>query len=481
MRYARSTSRIDGLRFTAPQDPLPVNGVVDATEFGPLCVGTNNVLLYEFGGKWSEDCLFANVLAPTNATVKSKLPVFVFVQGGGFNNNGNANLNGSDLVHASDKGMVVVNFNYRVGPYGFLASKEIVANKTLSLNNGLKDQRQLLQWVQKHIDKFGGDPQHVTLGGASAGAGSVVLQLTAYGGRNDKLFHAATIESPATPTMRNATESQWQYNALLKQTGCKDLGCLQTMDAVSFQEAVRNLNIPFPGGKNPPIYPFNPTLDYDFIRDYTYNEFQKGHFVKVPTIIGDTTNEGMIFTSKSVSSSQNAYTFIADQFTNLDTGDQKKIGDVWQGPTDLTKDGRWRNVAADIYGHIRYVCPGLNFSSAYAYDGIPTWQYRWNVGPALHVGELMSIWYNGTQASQVFMHAYWISFIRSYDPNKHIAEFWTQGGTKLTSPKWDTFGNTGNGKRLLFDDKNVVKIEDVSDQEWNRCNVIADMGLQLDQ
>lgn len=60
-------------------------------------------------------------------------------------------MNGSDLVRASGEGIIVVNFNYRVGPYGFLASKEIVANKTLSLNNGLKDQRQLLKWVQKHI------------------------------------------------------------------------------------------------------------------------------------------------------------------------------------------------------------------------------------------------------------------------------------------------------------------------------------------
>lgn len=110
-------------------------------------------MLYEFGGKWSEDCLFANVFAPTKATNKSKLAVYVFIQGGGFNNNGNANLNGSDLVRASGERIVVVNFNYRVGPYGFLASQEVVANKSLSLNNGLKDQRQLLKWVNKYINQ----------------------------------------------------------------------------------------------------------------------------------------------------------------------------------------------------------------------------------------------------------------------------------------------------------------------------------------
>jgi carboxylesterase type B len=152
------------------------------------------------------------------------------------------------------------------------------------------------------------------------------------------------------------------------------------MDAVSFQDAVRDLDVPYPGAKNAPIYPFNPTIDHDFIQDYTYNEFKNGHFVKVPIIIGDSTNEGLIFTTKAVSSLQKAYTFVADQFPNLDAQDQEAIEGVWQGPTDESYDGRWRNVAADIYGHIRYICPGLNFSSAYADStSVNTWQYRWDV------------------------------------------------------------------------------------------------------
>ena len=70
--------------------------------------------------------------------------------------NGNANYDGADLIDAAAGDMVVVNFNYRVGPYGFLASKEDQANKTLSLNNGLKDQRLLLNWVQKLVEKVAG-------------------------------------------------------------------------------------------------------------------------------------------------------------------------------------------------------------------------------------------------------------------------------------------------------------------------------------
>lgn len=482
MRYARSVSRVDGARFTAPQEPLEeVNKVTtDASKFGPLCIGTPSALTAEFGSTWSEDCLFVNVFAPSKATNTSKLPVYVFIQGGGFNVNGNANYDAADLIDAADGHMVVVNFNYRVGPYGFLAGKEIEANKTLSLNNGLKDQRLLLKWVQKYIHEFGGDADHVTLGGASAGGGSVVLQLTAFGGRNDNLFHAVAAESAAFPPLRNVEQSQWQYEALLKRSGCQDLACLTSLDTVTFQKAVRSLKMPFPGGKNPPIYFWNPTLDYDFIQDYTYNALKNDRYVKVPTIFGDSTNEGINFTPQTISSYDLARQFIIDQFP---AADWAKIRSVWKGQANALADARWRSLASDVYGHIRYNCPNLNMSSVYAENNTyPTYQYRWNVGTASHVGELLSIWHNGTSAAGVFMQAYWASFIRSYDPNKHTADFLVAKGHAMDSPEWKTFGNgTDMGMRLEFGNNNQVAMEEVSTEEWTRCNVITDMGLHLEQ
>jgi carboxylesterase type B len=97
----------------------------------------------------SEDCLFVNVMAPTNKTTPH--PVFVFIQGGGFNSNASPTLNGSHIIENGDNDIVVVTFNYRVGPWGFLASKEVQANG--SLNAGNLDQRFVLQWVQSNIDK----------------------------------------------------------------------------------------------------------------------------------------------------------------------------------------------------------------------------------------------------------------------------------------------------------------------------------------
>lgn len=90
-----------------------------------------------------------DIYAPTDA---SKLhPVFVYFQGGGFNTLSSPNLNATSLIAAGHHDIVVVTFNYRVGPWGFLTSKEVVANG--DTNVGLKDQRFLLEWVQKNIEQ----------------------------------------------------------------------------------------------------------------------------------------------------------------------------------------------------------------------------------------------------------------------------------------------------------------------------------------
>jgi carboxylesterase type B len=111
-----------------------------------LCISTG---VYPIPSNQSEDCLYADVYAPTNVTNTTTLPVFVWIQGGGFNELTNANYDGTGLIEASDFNIVVVTFNYRVGPYGFLASQEV--EQSGGLNNGLKDMIKLLQWVQKYI------------------------------------------------------------------------------------------------------------------------------------------------------------------------------------------------------------------------------------------------------------------------------------------------------------------------------------------
>lgn len=99
----------------------------------------------------AEDCLFVNVFKPSEADTNAKLPVWVYIQGGGYSTNSNANYNGTGVVNKSGNNIVFVNFNYRVGALGFLAGEKV--RQDGDLNAGLLDQRKLLHWVQKHISK----------------------------------------------------------------------------------------------------------------------------------------------------------------------------------------------------------------------------------------------------------------------------------------------------------------------------------------
>lgn len=93
--------------------------------------------------------MFINVWGPTSATPETKFPVWVYIQGGGYRGNYNANYNGSTVVATSGHKIVFVNFNYRVSSWGFLASEKVRADG--DLNVGLLDQRLALEWVQEHI------------------------------------------------------------------------------------------------------------------------------------------------------------------------------------------------------------------------------------------------------------------------------------------------------------------------------------------
>ena len=119
-----------------------------AFQFQAICLAINTKLP---STTESEDCLFVNVWSPASATSKSKLPVWVYITGGGYEANSNANYNGSTVVANSGRNIVMVNFAYRVGPYGFLASEKVRANG--DLNVGLLDQRMALEWVQQHIEQ----------------------------------------------------------------------------------------------------------------------------------------------------------------------------------------------------------------------------------------------------------------------------------------------------------------------------------------
>lgn len=143
----------------------------------------------------SEDCLRLNVYTRSLTPVK-KRPVIIYFHPGGFYELSAQSKSVAGPEYLLDHNIVFVTANYRLGLLGFLAT----GTKEAPGNNGLKDQVEVLRWIQKHIDRFGGDPNSVTLMGYSAGGMSVTLHLVSPMSRG--LFHRAI-------SMSGAATSQW--------------------------------------------------------------------------------------------------------------------------------------------------------------------------------------------------------------------------------------------------------------------------------
>lgn len=172
-----ATPPVGDLRWTEPTEPAKWDGVRNATAFGADCAQSYSELgLFGSGSEdISEDCLYMNVWAPANATADSNLPVYVWIYGGRFVG-GAGSVPTYDGAHLAAKGMIVVNFNYRMGPFGFLAHPDLSAESpnNSSGNYGLLDQVQALTFLQQEVAAFGGNGSHMTVGGQSAGSASAL-------------------------------------------------------------------------------------------------------------------------------------------------------------------------------------------------------------------------------------------------------------------------------------------------------------------
>jgi para-nitrobenzyl esterase len=184
---------VGDLRWRPPQQAKPWNGVLLADTFAPACIQSGVSMPGETPPAVSEDCLYLNIWTPTKRP-SVPLPVMVWIYGGGFTT-GSAAMPlywGDRLAH---KGVICVTFGYRVGPLGFLVHPELTRESPhhSSGNYGFMDQVAALEWVQRNISAFGGDPKRVTIAGQSAGATSVCVLMCSPLAKG--LFHQAIEQS----------------------------------------------------------------------------------------------------------------------------------------------------------------------------------------------------------------------------------------------------------------------------------------------
>ncbi len=196
---------VGNLRWRPPQPHQPWSQVLDATNFGPICMQTSSNP-YSGPANMNEDCLFLNIFTPEiNAGTNEKLPVIVYIHGGGNSSGESTGYDGSKL--ASQGRTVVVTLNYRLGLLGDMANPAIDAEGHPFGNYDVLDQQAALKWVRKNIKFFGGDRNNITLGGQSGGSADAeanVMSPLAAG-----LFQRAIFESHVyEPTPLSAAEAQ---------------------------------------------------------------------------------------------------------------------------------------------------------------------------------------------------------------------------------------------------------------------------------
>ncbi|MDF7775294.1 carboxylesterase family protein [Sphingomonas sp. AOB5] len=269
------------LRWRPPAPAKAWRGVRKADDFGNLCP-QHDPRVKDM--PMSEDCLTANVWTGA-ASAKERRPVYVWIYGGGFNEGFGANpqFDGEGLAK---KGVIVVTFNYRLGPLGFLATPELSkeSGHNASGNYGLMDDIALLKWVQRNIAAFGGDPKQVTIGGQSAGAGSVgFLSMSPLA---KGLFHQSVAESQvryprdlelrylntSTRTMKGAETAGVAYVAARGTRSLKELR------AMPWQQLMEGSGVADPdvytgSPSRPPL--FRPVVD-GWIVPRTYGETLSG-------------------------------------------------------------------------------------------------------------------------------------------------------------------------------------------------------------
>ncbi|WP_395767540.1 carboxylesterase/lipase family protein [Aquirufa sp.] len=220
------------LRWKAPQPLAPWKGVKETKKFGPRPM--QGIVFGDMMSRsegLSEDCLYLNVWTPAKKNTQN-LPVLVYFYGGG-NVAGDGSEPRYDGESMSKKGVVVVTCNYRLNVFGNMAHSELSAETAYkgSGNYGYYDQLAALQWVQKNIAAFGGDPNHVTIAGESAGSVAVSYQMASPLSKG--LIHAAIGESGGgiEPTMApvSLADAEKSGAEFLQKAGVKSIKELRGM------------------------------------------------------------------------------------------------------------------------------------------------------------------------------------------------------------------------------------------------------------
>ncbi|KAK6981574.1 carboxylic ester hydrolase [Favolaschia claudopus] len=468
-------------RFALPTDPTPFEGVRNATEYGSACPQQKLVPPPAAAGivpnqypSVSEDCLTLDIFKPTLHPSPSadKLPVFVWIYGGGFVVGNSRDNDLTPLVERSihnDQPIIVVTINYRVSALGFLPGKEAAAAGITNL--ALRDQTFALQWIQKHIAAFGGDLTRVVVGGVSAGSMSTAYLLLDNSLNSNQLFRGVFMQSGTVVPTPTLSSGQATYDSLVSATGCHatddTLQCLRHLPLDTLMAAVNTTANFFSYEALNLVW--RPRVDGVVVKSDPWVAIARGEYgSKIPIMAGMCDDEGTLFATSSVNVTTNTefLAFAHSYFLNISPLQMSELARLY--PDDPTKgspfDTGTANQLSPEYKRISALSSDFFFTSPrrflseHASKRQPVWGWLNKVGKisnaylgALHASDAQ-IWFTETSSlGMVGMDAL-INFVNALDPNHPSA---ANDNAEFEWPKWNFHSRDGKSSLLTFNDDGV--------------------------
>ncbi|KAJ7236114.1 carotenoid ester lipase precursor [Mycena rebaudengoi] len=465
-------------RFELPKAPKPLHGLQNATTFGPACTQQNiSPLPFDVFPHYSlisESCLTLDVFTPSTSKPGSNLPVLVWLYGGGWEigNSGDTDFRPS-IEHSISMGepVIIVAPNYRLSAFGFLAGKEVSAAGVTNL--GMRDQIFALEWVQKHISAFGGDPKRVVLGGVSAGAISTGVLLVDNKRKTSDLFRGAFMLSGSLIPAHTQADGQKYYDQLVATTNCtaarNTLDCLR---GVPYEALLASVN------QTPDLFSYlgmsllwSPSIDGDIVVRNPIESVSRGAYAKIPLLAGDDDDEGTFFAfgSTNVTTDNDFADYLravslprasAAQISRLATlyPQDPAQGSPFGSGNDNAITPEFKRIAA-FQGDFVFQAP-RRFFLQHVSKTQNTWSWlnkRGKASPivgAFHTAVLPSFF--GTAPSDNVALNALINFINTLDPNRSASRLQSTSG--VVWPNYQTPSADGPTSLLTFSDPLLVNI-----------------------
>lgn len=291
------------LRWHPPQPLAPWSGVRQAKSFGPMAPQNSAVIsaladvsAMRHAGRQDEDCLYLNIWTPQAVT--GRLPVMVYIHGGGFERGSGASPLYDGASMARRGGVVYATINYRLGTLGFLRLADVTGGRIAATGNeAMLDQVAALSWIRDNIAAFGGDPETVTVFGESAGAMSIGTLMAMPAARG--LFHRAILQSGACHTVVDVERANRVAEWLVRKLGVSPTNA----DALRAVPAAELLKATQGGAAAAPELQlsgamFEPVIDRAILPRHPIDAVRAGSAREVAVIVGSTLEEMKLFAER---------------------------------------------------------------------------------------------------------------------------------------------------------------------------------------